>query len=66
MFYQLPNYIYVYVLSIFFFLKDFIYLFERETGRAEAGGGAKEEGKGQADCPWSTEPAGLNPRTLIP
>ena len=36
--------------------KDCIYLFDRESQRAEAGGAA--EGEGEADSPQSREPDG--------
>ena len=47
----------------FLFLKDFIYLFDRESERAQAG--REAVGEGEAGPPLSREPdAGLNPRTL--
>jgi len=47
--------------SFLLLFKDFIYLFERDSKRAQAGGGAEGEG----EAPVSGEPdAGLDPRTL--
>ena len=44
-----------------FFLKDFVYLFERES----RGRGREREGEREADSLLSKEPdVGLNPRTL--
>jgi len=43
------------------FFKDFIYLFDRESERAQAG--VTVEGEGEAGSPPSREPdAGLDPR----
>jgi len=43
-----------YLLFPSFFLKDFIYLFDRERESAQAGGEAEAEG--EADSPLSKEP----------
>jgi len=44
-------------MQIFFFFKDFIYLFMRDRER-------ETEAEGEADSPWSREPdAGLDPGT---
>jgi len=54
--------IYLVVSCFFFFLKDFIHLFESESF-----GGGRTEGEGEADFLLSREPnAGLDPRTLGP
>ena len=53
---------YTEALFIFYFLQDFIYLFDRESERTQAGGAA--EGEGEAGFPLSKKPdMGLDPRT---
>ena len=53
--------------EILIFLKDFIYLFDRERERSQVGREAGREREEEAGSPLSREPnAGLNPRTLRP
>ena len=55
------------IYSLKIFLKDFIYLFDRERkweNTSRCGGGG-QQAEGEADCPLSREPhAELDPRTL--
>lgn len=47
------------------FLKDLLYLFDREREHAQVRGAAEGEGEGEAGSPLSREPnVGLDPRTL--
>ena len=53
--------------KIFFFFKDFIYLFDRERERERAHKQAERQAKGEGEegSPLSREPdVGLDPRTL--
>jgi len=50
--------------SVIFFLKDFIYLFDREREIARAGTQAGGVGEGEAGFPLSRDPnVGFDPRT---
>ena len=51
-------------LLFIYFLKDFIYLFDRERDTAREGTQAGQVGEGEAGSPLSREPdAGLDPKT---
>ena len=61
--YTMKNFTYVFDKYQWFFLKDFIYLFERERKRVQLWGGT--EGEGQVDSTPRVEPnSGLDLMTL--